>query len=116
MEPTIYPFDGKENQTVPSLPGSAEARAKDGKSSYDAFVWAVVNKNTMQKAREQRYDLSLTFTKDNNKLPSWLTVMSESAEITEALLTKDLADAAEAAGDLLDYLIISDQPIEKPKT
>ena len=116
MEALIYPFDGKENQTVPSLPGSAEARAKDGKSSYDAFVWALVNKSSMQKAREQRYDLSLTLTKDNSKLPSWLTIMSESAEITDALLTKDLLDAVEAAGDSFDYLIITDQPTDKPKT
>lgn len=116
VEATVYPFDGKENDTVPSLPGSAEARAKDGKSSYDAFVWALVNKNAMQKARDLRYDLSLTFTKDNSKLPSWLTVMSESAEITDALLSKDLVDAIEAVGDLFEYLIISDQPTDKPKT
>lgn len=116
VEATLYPFDGKESQTVPSLPGSAEARAKDGKSSYDAFVWALVNKNAMQKAREQRYDLSITLTKDNGKLPGWLTVMSESAEITETLLAKELIEAIEAAGDLFDYLIISDQPTDKPKT
>jgi len=116
MEALIYPFDGKENQTVPSLPGSAEVRAKDGKSSYDAFVWALVNKSSMQKAREQRYDLSLTLTKDHSKLPNWLTIMSENAEITDALLTKELLDAVEAAGDSFDYLIITDQPTDKPKT
>ncbi len=42
--------------------------------------------------------------------------MSESAEITETLLTPELTKAAEAAGELLDYLIVSDQPIDKPKT
>ncbi|KAH7023565.1 hypothetical protein EDB80DRAFT_697940 [Ilyonectria destructans] len=116
MEAITYPFDGKENLTVPGIPGSAEVRAKDPKSSYDGFVWAIVNKDNMQKAREERYDLSLTFTKDNSKLPVWTTVMSESAEITEALLTPELADAVKSAGDLLEYLIISDQPIEKPAT
>lgn len=116
LEALIYPFDGKESQTVPSLPGVVETRAKDSKSSYDAFVWAISNKNSMQKAREHRYDLSLTFTKDNPKLPNWLTVMSESAEITENLLTKELIDAIETAGDLFDYLIITDQPTDKPKT
>ncbi|KPM35766.1 hypothetical protein AK830_g10806 [Neonectria ditissima] len=116
MEATTYTFDGKESLTVPSLPGTAEARAKDPKSTYDGFVWAVVNKDNMQQAREERYDLSLTLTKDNSKLPVWTTVMSESAEITEALLTPELADAVKTAGELLEYLIISDQPTDKPTT
>ncbi|KAH6888656.1 hypothetical protein B0T10DRAFT_488646 [Thelonectria olida] len=116
MEATTYPFDGKENLTVPPVPGTAELRAKDPKSTFDGFVWAIVNKDNMQKAREERYDLSLTFTKDNSKLPVWTTVMSESAEITEALLTPELADAVKSAGDLLEYLIISDQPVDKPAT
>ncbi|KAK7416424.1 hypothetical protein QQX98_005241 [Neonectria punicea] len=116
MEATTYTFDGKESLTVPTLPGTAEARAKDPKSNYDGFVWAVVNKDNMQQAREERYDLSLTLTKDNSKLPVWTTVMSESAEITEALLTPELADAVKSAGELLEYLIISDQPTDKPST
>jgi hypothetical protein len=116
MEAILYPFDGKEAQTVPGLPGAAELRAKDSKSTYDGFVWAIVNKERMKKVRDDRYDLSITFTKDHAKLPSWLSVMSESAEITEALLTPDLVKAAEAAGDNLDYLIISDQPLDKPRT
>jgi hypothetical protein len=116
MEAFLYPFDGKESQTVPSLPGSEELRAKDNKSGYDAFVWAVVNKSVMKDVRDKRYDLSLTSTKDNNKLPQWLTVMSENAEITEALLTPELIAAIEAAGDSFEYLIITDQPTEKPAT
>lgn len=116
LEAFIYPFDGKENQTVPSLPGSAEVRAKDGKSSYDSFVWAIVNKSVMQKVRDQRYDVSLTSTKDHNKLPSWLTIMGESAEITDALLTPELIAAVTAAGENFDYLIVTDQPTDKPKT
>jgi len=116
MEATLYPFDGKEAQTVPGLPGAAEIRTKDSKSTYDGFVWAIVNKERMKQLREDRYDLSITFTKDHGKLPSWLTVMSESAEITDALLTPELIKAAEAAGDDLDYLIVTDQPIDKPKT
>jgi hypothetical protein len=113
---TIYPFDGKEAQIVPALPGAAELRSKDSKSSFDGFVWAVVNKNRMKELRDERYDISITFTKDNPKLPIWATVMSESAEITQALLTDELVDAIKKAGDLFDYLIISDQPVEKPKT
>lgn len=116
LEATIYPFDGKEASVVPNLPGAAELRSKDAKSSYDGFIWAVVNKDNMKKLREDRYDLSVTFTKDSSKLPIWLTVMSESAEITDALLTKELAAAVEKAGDLFEALIVSDQPIDKPTT
>lgn len=116
MEATSYPFDGKEALTVPALPGAAELRSKDTKSAYDGFVWAIVNKDRMKQIREERYDISTTFTKDHAKLPVWLTVMSESAEITDALLTPDLIKATQSAGDLLDYLIVTDQPLEKPTT
>jgi hypothetical protein len=113
---TIYPFDGKEDKIVPGLPGSAELRSKDSKSAFDGFVWAVVNKNQMKELRDERYDVSITFTKDHPKLPVWTTVMSESAEITNSLLTDELVDAINKAGDLFDYLIVTDQPVEKPKT
>ena len=49
----------------------------------------IVNKMQMRKLRDERYDASLTFTKDNSKLPDWATVMSESAEVTDMMLTKD---------------------------
>jgi hypothetical protein len=116
VEATLYPFDGREALLGPGLPGAMELRSKDNKSAYDGCVWAIVHKECMKQVRDDRYDVSLTFTKDNTKLPNWLTVMSESAEITEVVLTPELAKAAEAAGDLLEYLIISDQPIERPKT
>lgn len=115
-EATLYPFDGKEASLISGIPGAAELRFKDSKSSFDNFVWAIVHKERMKQVREDRYDVSLTATKDNAKLPNWLTVMTESAEITDALLTPELAKAAELAGDLFEYLIVSDQPIEKPKT
>ncbi|KAI2609145.1 DUF1682-domain-containing protein [Hypoxylon sp. NC1633] len=114
VEAAIYPFDGKEAQIVPAMPGAAELRSKDSKSSFDGFVWAIVNKDKMKQLREERYDLSITFTKDNSKLPAWATVMSESAEVTETLLTNELASAIKKAGDLFDYLIVSDQPVDKP--
>ena len=102
-----YVFDGKEKEYVP---GSNPK----GDSTYDAFVWAVVNKSNMRRLRNERYDVSLTQTKEHAKLPGWLTVMSESAEITDTMLTPELCSALEAAGDSLEYLIISDQPIDKP--
>lgn len=116
LEAVAYPFDGKEAQIVPGLPGAAELRTRDSKSTFDGFVWAIVHKNVMKTVRDERYDVSLTYTKDHPKLPSWLTVMTESAEITDLLLTPDLIKAAEAAGDNFDYLIVTDQPKEKPTT
>ena len=117
MTAIIYPFDGKEALTVPGqVPGAQELRSKDSKSSYDGFVWAVVNKESMKALRDERYDVSLTTTKDNPKLPIWATVMTESAEVTDLLLTPELVKAIEAAGELVDHLIITDQPIDKPLT
>ena len=119
MEATAYAFDGKEKDLVLSHAKpeqlATDSRAKDAPSTYDGFVWAVVHKEGMRHLRDDRYDLSLTSTKDNAKLPPWATVMSESAEITDALLTSDLIKAIEAAGDSLEYLIITDQPIDKPQ-
>ncbi|KIX05857.1 uncharacterized protein Z518_03830 [Rhinocladiella mackenziei CBS 650.93] len=117
MEAVLYTFDGKEKEFVPpQVPGSEEVgKAKSvGNSTYDQFVFAVVNKLVMRRLRDERYDLSLTFTKDNPKLPDWATVMSESAEISEWMLTKELVAAISEAGDLLEYLIITDQPTDKP--
>lgn len=116
LEATLYPFDGREAKLVPGLPGAAELHGKDSKSAFDGFVWAVVHKEHMKQVRDDRYDVSLTVTKDHAKLPNWLTVMSESAEITDALLTPELIKAVELAGDNFEYLIVSDQPIDKPKT
>jgi hypothetical protein len=114
VEISAYAFDGKEKDLVPVAKG--ENVKTGGNSSYDGFVWAVVNKESMKKLREDRYDISITTTKEHNKLPGWASVMSESAEITEKLLTNELVDAINEAGDDLIALIISDQPTDKPKT
>ncbi|OBT93826.1 hypothetical protein VE01_08501 [Pseudogymnoascus verrucosus] len=108
----LYPFDGKEALTVPGLPGMAEL--KGGKSGYDNFVWAVVHKDRMRQLRDERYDVSITVTKDHPRLPEWATVMSESAEITEAMLTPALVAAVEKAGEAFEHLIITDQPTDQP--
>lgn len=115
MEATMYPFDGQESRIVPEVPGSSEVRKLD-KSTYDGFVFAIVHKDRMKKVRDDRYDLSITSTRDHPKLPVWLSVMSENAEITDALLTDELIKATEQAGDLFHYLIVTDQPTIKPTT
>jgi len=119
MEAVAYTFDGKEKDFVPPpVPGSHELEKPRsvGNSTYDAFVFAVVNKLSMRRLRDERYDMSLTSTKDHAKLPIWATVMTESAEVTENMLTKELLAAIEQAGDLLEYLIVTDQPVDKPTT
>ena len=118
MEATAYAFDGKEKDLVP-VPNkkeqdALEARLKSIQSSYDGFVWAVVNKGGMRQLRDDRYDISLTSTKDHPRLPSWATVMSESAEVTETLLTPELIKVIEQAGPAFEYLIVTDQPVDKP--
>ncbi|KAI9852767.1 MAG: hypothetical protein M1838_005525 [Thelocarpon superellum] len=119
MDAVTYAFDGKEAELVPVSGGKqgqeiAEQRRASSSSTYDGFVWAVVHKDIMKQLREERYDVSLTTTRDNPKLPTWATVMTESAEVTDALLTPQLIEAVKVAGELLEYLIVSDQPLDKP--
>lgn len=119
IEAVSYAFDGNEkNFVAPPVPGSEEiGKVKPiSSSTYDPFIFAVVNKLSMRRLREERYDLSLTFTKDNAKLPNWTSVMSESAEVTDIMLTKELISAVEKAGDYFEYFIVTDQPLEKPTT
>lgn len=119
VECVAYAFDGAEKLFVaPPVPGSEEAgKAKPvSNSGYDQFIFAVVNKLSMRRLRDERYDLSLTFTKDHTKLPVWASVMSESAEISDIMLTQELVKAIETAGDYFEYFIVTDQPIDKPTT
>lgn len=113
MEATAFTFDGKEKDLVP-VPAGDSSGLKVNKSTYDGFIWAIVHKNCMRTFRQDRYDASMTFTKDNPNLPSWVTVMTESAEITDTLLTPELTKAVEQAGNDFEYLIVSDQPVDKP--
>lgn len=120
MEATSYAFDGKEKELVPVSGGKLgreviEERKLPSNSTYDGFVWAVVHKDAMKRLRDERYDLSLTSTKDHPKLPAWATVMSESAEITDTLLTSELIKAVTEAGEALEALVVTDQPVDQPK-
>lgn len=119
MEATAYTFDGKEKELITTRnkqdQENLDSRIKGNHSTYDGFVWAIVHKDSMRYLRDDRYDLSLTSTKDHSKLPLWATIMSENAEITDLLLTPDLIKAVESAGDSFEYLIITDQPLDKPQ-
>jgi len=111
VEATLYVFDGRETKLVPG----GDALKKVGNSTFDGFVWGIVHKDLMKRLREDRYDLSLTTTKDHDKLPVWATIMSESAEVTTTLLTPELIKAVEQAGELMEALVITDQPQDQPK-
>ena len=116
---TSYAFDGRENDLVPprsqEQKDAIEGQAKSRSSAFDPFVWAIVHKEGMKHLRDNRYDISLTSTREHAKLPVWTAVMSENAEITETLLTSELIAALEKAGDAFEYLIVTDQPIDKPQ-
>ncbi|POS84032.1 hypothetical protein EPUL_002566, partial [Erysiphe pulchra] len=114
LEAVLYPFDGKETLLLPKTSSTTGESRKYQKSTYDGFVWAIVNKDNLKNLRDDRYDLSLTSTKDSSKLPSWVTIMSESSEITEMLLTPELITAVEQSNEMINYLIITDQPIDQP--
>ncbi len=118
MDATSYLFDGREKELVPAKSQhqleAIESQAKSKNSTYDQFVFAVVHKDMMRSIREDRYDISLTSTKDHATLPIWVTTMSESAAITDALLTPELIKAIESAGDAFEYLVVTDQPLDKP--
>jgi hypothetical protein len=114
LEATAYVFDGNETKHAPHY-GAGDAK-KVPNSSFDGFVFAVVHKDIMKRMREDRYDVSLTSTRDHAKLPVWTAVMSESAEVTDAILTPELIKAIHDAGDAFEALIVTDQPIDQPKT
>ena len=126
LEATTYPFDGREAELVlrhartkgqeSSTAEQQQQQSRRGlpSSTYDGFVWAVVHKDAMKRLRDERYDLSLTVTRDHSKLPTWMSVMSENAEITDMMLSDALIEAVHAAGDLFESLIVTDQPLERP--
>jgi hypothetical protein len=114
LEATAYVFDGQETKIAPVY-GKTDAK-KVPNSAYDGFVFAVVHKDIMKRLRDDRYDLSLTTTRDHAKLPVWTTVMSESAEVTDTILTPELIKAIQDAGDAFEALVVTDQPMDQPKT
>lgn len=113
LEATAYVFDGQESKVAPIIAKGAGEKVTN--STFDGFVFAVVHKDLMKRLREDRYDLSLTASKDHAKLPLWVTVMSESAEVTDTILTPELIKAISDAGDDFEALVITDQPMDQPR-
>ncbi|CAE6523053.1 unnamed protein product [Rhizoctonia solani] len=98
-------------------------RDKDGLNGEGkGFVWGVVAKKEMQALRKQRWDLSFTKTTDHAAVASTLSVMAEVADITDVLLK---STNGQRLATLLNtpavvkhfrYLLITDQPSERPES
>ncbi|ODV93636.1 hypothetical protein PACTADRAFT_35395 [Pachysolen tannophilus NRRL Y-2460] len=87
---------------------------KFANDKIDECIWAIVNKEQMNKYRESNYYISLTKTSDSELLPREFVFMSEVPDLNEALFTKDLKDSIQNSGKILRFLAITDQPNDKP--
>ncbi|KAF8680954.1 hypothetical protein RHS04_03411 [Rhizoctonia solani] len=98
-------------------------RDKDGLNGEGkGFVWGVIAKKEMQALRKKRWDLSFTKTTDNAAVASTLSVMAEVADITDVLLKstngQKLATILNTPAVVkhFRYLLITDQPSERPES
>ncbi|KTW28895.1 hypothetical protein T552_01524 [Pneumocystis carinii B80] len=85
---------------------------------FDACVFAVVNKSKMRWLREKYYNLSFTSVMELAILPETYVVMSEFSEIAYILLenNESFIKCMKTPDVVLEYLIVSDQPIKCPKS
>lgn len=86
-------------------------------------VFAVVAKDALRRTRAGRFDLTFAKLADDAEakkrgLVERLSILSEASDLTDALLSEKVS-AVEVlngpAGHLLDSLVLSDQPQEKPE-
>ncbi|KAK0491041.1 hypothetical protein IW261DRAFT_1413438 [Armillaria novae-zelandiae] len=83
------------------------------------FVWAVVNKRELRVVKDDRWDLTFTKTTDHPALPSNISVMSEFADVTEALLKSTTLPVLLQELSSMDgfcSLSVTDQPRVRPDT
>ncbi len=85
-------------------------------AEFDNFIFAIVSKEVMTKARNENYYLSLTKTTDSSKLPINFVFMSEAAEITDLLfdVNSKFKEVFDSNNSVLNYISITDQNNEKP--
>lgn len=103
-------------ESIPEPADSITLTMSPQPGKYDNFIWALVNKRQMRRWREERYDMSLTRTSDWEGLPTWCAVMGESKEAGDVALYSELRHAVVDSQDFLEYLIVTDQPKDKPAT
>ncbi|WOO81359.1 UPF0674 endoplasmic reticulum membrane protein [Vanrija pseudolonga] len=99
--------------------GLTLGRGAAGLQGEGLGVWALVNKNSLKKVKEQRYDLSFPRLHESAAVPVTHTVFAEHSDVNDVVfktanvgVTEVLADPV--AADILKYLIITDQPSERP--
>lgn len=85
------------------------------KAPISSFVFAIVNKEIMKRAREDNYYLSLTRTTDSEKLPVNFVFMSENPEVTNSFFTPEIAEAVQTSQNVLELLAVSDQGKSRPE-
>ncbi|KAJ3828599.1 hypothetical protein EV361DRAFT_155024 [Lentinula raphanica] len=81
------------------------------------FVWAVVAKDELKTIRDSRWDLTFTKTSENTLLPPNMSVMSEFADVTEAIFKSTAILDALRDPKIVPYfrsLAVTDQPRERP--
>ncbi|RGB38048.1 hypothetical protein C1646_756203 [Rhizophagus diaphanus] len=83
---------------------------------YEDFVFGVTKKDRSREFRTSRYDLS-DFTKqvNNNHLPGTLYAQTESSDITDTFLTKQIVDLLKKSEPYLNAFIVTDQPRARPE-
>lgn len=85
-------------------------------NQYDNFIFAIVSKLGMDKARKLCYYLSLTRTSDSSKLPESFVFMSEANELQEKLFTKELESALDlSSASYIKSIAFTDQPHDRPE-
>ncbi|KAJ1894558.1 hypothetical protein LPJ66_005117 [Kickxella alabastrina] len=82
---------------------------------FVGFVFAAVQRKRAKALNRDRYDIS-TFTKivANDKISPKLVLFSENADATAQLLESGLGDILADNNSLLEELVITDSPAEKP--
>lgn len=80
----------------------------------DPFIFAICNKDNMDKYRNDNYFLSLTRTVDSNKIPSDYVFMSESPELNDLFINEEFTNLLKKSNNLLKYIAFTDQPEAHP--
>ncbi|KAJ3908461.1 hypothetical protein F5879DRAFT_985567 [Lentinula edodes] len=81
------------------------------------FVWAVVAKDELKNIKDSRWDLTFTKASENSNLPPNMSIMSELADVTEAIFKSTAILDALKDPKIAPYfrsLSVTDQPRERP--
>ncbi|GBB97251.1 hypothetical protein RclHR1_02950010 [Rhizophagus clarus] len=83
---------------------------------YDDFVFAITKKDYSREFRTSRYDLS-DFTKqvNNSHLPESFYAQTESSDITDTFLTKQVVELLKESESYLNAFIVTDRPRVRPE-